>query len=252
MNGNHGPHLPQLGLSAEDQRKQIVEKICQQAIQAILSIVPPGSQAALVIKGPAHHGMKSNAIFATMDFNAIISTLRVMAKHNGVVLDIETRMGGNPDMGAVTEKQQQLVELAERLMHNVRRALMFLPGNPAAAIRSLRQALGVENAGPAPESVDDADAIYKALLAERIVQDNETTRGLIDSTVTLMDQWEDAVAARVAAGMSEPVARKLTQAAGLYGMLMNIGTLAERLDHAVGALVAHGIEGDGPKKRLDG
>ena len=252
MNGNHGPHLPQLGLSAEDQRKQIVENICQQAIQALLAHVPPGSQAAVVIKGPPHHGAKSNAVFSTMDFNSLIATIRIMAKLNGHVLDIDTQMTDSPDMGAVKQRQQELVDLAERLMHNVRRALMFLPGNPAAAIRSLRQALGVENTGPAPESVDDADALYKAMLDERIVQDSDATRSLIESTITLMDQWEDAVAARVAAGMSEPVARKLTQAAGLYGMLMNIGTLAERLDHAVGALVAHGIEGDGPKKRLDG
>ena len=245
MNGNHAP-LP-FGMSAEDQKRQQVENIAGQAIQAILSVVPPGSQAALVIKGPAHHGLKSNAIFATMDFNAIISTLRVMAKHNGVVLDIETQMGGNPDMGAVKEKQQELVELAERLMHNVRRALMFLPGNPAAAIRNLRQALGVEQAGPHPEHVDDADALYKAMLDERIVQDTPATRSLIDSTKTLMDQWEDAVAARVAAGMSEPVARKLTQACGLFGMLMHIGSLGERLDGALGQLGPRAVPG-----KLDG
>lgn len=239
MNGNHAP-LP-FGMSAEDQKRQQVENIAGQAIQAILSVVPPGSQAALVIKGPAHHGLKSNAIFATMDGNAIISTLRVMAKHNGVVLDIETQMGGNPDMGAVKEKQQELVELAERLMHNVRRALMFLPGNPAAAIRNLRQALGVEQAGPQPESIDDADELLQAMLAERIVQDSPTTRSMIESTLTLMGQWEDAVAARVAAGMSEPVARKLTQACGLFGMLMNIGTLMERLDGMTGQLRAASV-----------
>lgn len=247
MNGNH--HLPLPGImSAEQQRQKQIEQIAQHAVQSILGIVPAGSAAALVIVGPPHN-RTSGAVFATTDFDTIIATLRQMAKNNGQSLDIETQIGGGAvDQQPVREKIEQLHALAENLMNKVRRALMLLPVIPAnaAGIRNLRQALGVEQFVEQPEAVDDADQLLKAMLDERIVQDTEQTRQGIEVVMNVMGQWEDAIAARVAAGMSEPVARRLTQACGLYGLLMHIGSLTERLDGFLAQI------GDQHHAQLDG
>ena len=233
MNGNH--HLPFPGImSAEQQRQKQIEQIAQHAVQSILGIVPAGSAAALVIVGPPHN-RTSGAVFATTDFDTIIATLRQMAKNNGQSLDIETQIGGGAvDQQPVREKIEQLHALAENLMNKVRRALMLLPVIPAnaAGIRNLRQALGVEQFVEQPEAVDDADQLLKAMLDERIVQDTDAVRFLIAQTLALLGQWDDATAARVTGGMREDVARKLTAAIGVFGMLGHIGSLGERLDGA--------------------
>ncbi len=244
VNGNQH----HFGLTQEQRRKQQLEQSAQRIVQEVIGIVEPGSQAALIVKGPPHRGAQAHAIFATMQPDAIIATAREMARVNNIPLDLDTQAPGNPGEKPLRERVEQAQALAENLMNKVRRALMLLPVTPAnaAGIRNLRQALGVEQFVKQPEAVDDADQLLKAMLGERIVQDTEQTRQGIEVVMNVMGQWEDATAARVAAGMSEPVARRLTQACGLYGLLMHIGSLTERLDGFLAQI------GDQHHAQLDG
>lgn len=144
INGNHAAD-PIIVASDAQARAQRLAQLSQQALEAISMLLPNGSKLGVIIKGPPHVGDTGHAFFGNMTVPEIMDTGRGIARRHGISLDEAAPKQTEDDrLTDLIEKQKEIVTAAENLAGKVRRALMFLPANPQAAITALRQALGVE------------------------------------------------------------------------------------------------------------